>query len=54
MDFRNLDVTVTLKGEEWFALMTKLAGKPLSDEGRAILRRAQQKLGEQVTHAAEV
>jgi hypothetical protein len=52
MDYRNLDVTVTLKGEEWFALAAKLSGKSLSDEGVKILKRAEKRLSEALTEHA--
>jgi hypothetical protein len=54
MDFRNLDVTVTLKGEEWFAIMARLANKGLSTEGHAILAEAKRKLAASMKGAAMV
>jgi hypothetical protein len=51
-DFSNTDVTVTLKGAQWFALMARLANKPLSEEGEAILKRAKTMLATQLQQAA--
>jgi hypothetical protein len=52
-DFRKLDVTVTLTGEQWFAVIAQCAGKPFSKEGLKILREAEKKLGTTVVKAAE-
>jgi hypothetical protein len=53
MDFSNKDVSVTLKGAQWFALMAELANKPLSAQGEAIMKRARVLLAEQVSAAAD-
>jgi len=53
MDFSNTTVTVTLTGEEWFALTAKLAGHALSDKGRRILQNAQESLAAQLGRAAD-
>lgn len=51
-DFSKSDITVTLTGEEWFAIMVKLARKPLSPYGRRCLQRAQKRLGDQLAGTA--
>jgi hypothetical protein len=48
-NFSKRDVTVTMLGEEWFAIIARLARKNLSREGLDILKRAQEKLSAQVT-----
>lgn len=50
--FGSQDVTVTLTGEEWFAIIETCSGKPLGPEGRKLYRDAARKLGDQVVHAA--
>lgn len=50
--FGKRNVTVTLTGEEWFALIANGAGKPLSAEGRSIYLVAAKKMGEQVVAAS--
>ncbi len=52
-NFENSDVTITMKGAEWFALVAKAAGKPLSPEGRVIANSAGRKMCEQLTAAAD-
>jgi hypothetical protein len=46
--FADRRVSVTLTGKQWFALIAKLADKPLSREGMETLREAASKLAEQV------
>lgn len=50
--FGSRDVTVTLTGEEWFAIISTCSGKPLGPEGRKLYRDAAKRLGDQVVHAA--
>ena len=50
--FGKQNVTVTLTGEEWFAIIATGAGKSLSPEGRKIYRTAAKKMGEQVVAAS--
>jgi hypothetical protein len=42
--FSKLDVTVTLSGEEWFALLSRLDGRGLSLKGLKLYKRAIGKL----------
>jgi hypothetical protein len=51
-DFENSDVTITMKGAEWFALVAKAAGKSLSPQGRVIANSAGQKLCDQLSAAS--
>jgi formate-dependent phosphoribosylglycinamide formyltransferase (GAR transformylase) len=46
--FENRDIAIVLTGEEWFAMIAKLLGKPLSDEGRRLNKAAGVKLAEQL------
>jgi hypothetical protein len=46
--FGKTDVTVTLTGEEWFALLAKFDKRPLSPHGAAILKVAADKLSQQI------
>lgn len=52
-DFRGHNVTVTLKGEEWFAIMAKLLRKELSTEGKLLAARGQTKMAAQVGKASD-
>lgn len=53
MDFRSKQITVTMSGEQWFALFAKLAGKPLSEIGRQYQREAAKILGDTLTKASK-
>jgi hypothetical protein len=53
MTFRDMDVTVTMTGEEWFTLIAKMVGKPLSKKGYQVLKSAQSKLTDQVVAASD-
>lgn len=50
--FGKQNVTVTLTGEEWFAIIAKGANQDLSPVGRKIWRDAAKKMGEQVVAAS--
>lgn len=52
-DFRKRKVSVTLTGEQWFALMAAFANKGMSDEGLRIWRAAKSSMGKQVVAASE-
>jgi hypothetical protein len=51
-EFSKREVTVTLLGEEWAAVLAKACGKPLSVHGRQVYVAAAQKLGDQLLAAA--
>jgi hypothetical protein len=51
--FSKMDVTVTLTGEEWFAIVSRLARKELSRKGAQVYLSAQDKLQEQLSAASE-
>jgi hypothetical protein len=40
VQFSDRPIAITLTGERWFALMAKLAGKPLSEQGEAAYQAA--------------
>jgi hypothetical protein len=46
--FSKHDVTVTLTGEEWFALLCRLGGRSLSAKGSKIYDAATSKLQSQI------
>jgi hypothetical protein len=46
--FGKTDVTVTLTGEEWFALLARIAKRPLSPEGARIYKVAVGKLQQEI------
>lgn len=46
-------VSVTLLGEEWFALMTRITGRELSDKGLRIYYKAVHKLNAQLNEALD-
>lgn len=50
--FGSSQITVTLTGEEWFAIISEIGGKALGPEGRKLYREAAKKLGDQVVIAA--
>lgn len=39
-EFPERKIAIVLTGEEWFALLAKLSGKPLSRQGRGAIGRA--------------
>lgn len=45
-------VRVQLTGEQWFAVMAKLAGYPLSEQGRECFATGARSMGQQIAHAA--
>jgi hypothetical protein len=51
--FGKRHVPVMLTGEEWFALLARIAGRGLSAEGATIYNRAAGKLQEQILAASE-
>lgn len=53
--FPKAAVTVTLTGEEWTAVLTRMAlpADALSPYGRAVYRSAQQKLADQIGTASD-
>lgn len=52
--FGKRNVTVTLTGEEWFAIILKEPDRPLSVDGERIWRAAAKKMGDQVVAASKV
>jgi len=50
--FSKLDVTVTLSGEEWFAVLSRIAGRDLSLKGAKIYNAAAGKLQTQILAAS--
>lgn len=46
--FGKTDVTVTLTGEEWFALLARITKRSLSPEGASIYNTAVGKLSQQI------
>ncbi len=52
-DWGQLDVSVTLTGEEWTALLARLGDLPLSRVGRQVLVRAGDRLRVQVKASTE-
>ncbi len=51
--FGKREVTVTLLGEEWFALLARAVGRGLSKEGAAAYNRAATKMKEQLSAASD-
>jgi hypothetical protein len=51
--FAETNVVVTLLGAEWFAVIAKLAGKPLSDSGEALYLSASRKMQAQIIPISE-
>lgn len=58
-EFSEADVTVTLKGKEWFAILARLdlairgkKARPLSAEGKAIYKGAMDKLTDALKESA--
>ena len=53
MPFPEMDVSVTMTGEEWVVLMARIVGKPLSKKGGKIYTIACIKLTDQLTAASD-
>ena len=53
MPFPDMDVSVTLTGEEWTVLIARWIRKPLSEKGEAIYHNASKKLREQLLAASD-
>jgi hypothetical protein len=51
--FEDRDIAIVLTGEEWFAMIAKLIGKPLSDEGKRLNKDAGVKLAAQLKAESE-
>lgn len=51
--FEYRDIPIVLTGEEWFALIAKLTGKPLSDKGRRLNKSAAEKMAAQLKTESE-
>jgi hypothetical protein len=51
--FGKAEITVTMLGEEWFALIARTIGRSLSPEGAKLYNRAASKIQEQLTAASE-
>lgn len=51
-DFRKKVVKVELLGEQWFAILCKLHGRALSDEGKACLAIAKDSASSQILNVA--
>jgi hypothetical protein len=52
-NFGETSISITLLGEEWFALMARILGHPLSPEGSRVYRRAADKLSDQLSAASD-
>lgn len=50
--FSNMDVTVTMKGEEWFALLARIIGRDLSAKGARTYNTAAGRMQEQILAAS--
>jgi hypothetical protein len=50
--FERRVITLTLSGEEWFTVVAKLAGKPLSADGKELLHRAGVSISNQLAEEA--
>ncbi len=53
MTFSEMDVTVTMRGEEWFTIMAQLARRDLSLKGKTLLKSGLKKMQEQVVAASD-
>lgn len=51
--FEYRDITLTLKGAEWFAIVAKLADKPMSKEGRELFKSAGHSIARQLNAAVD-
>ena len=51
--FEYRDITLTLKGAEWFAIIAKLADKPMSKEGMQLFKRAGASVAKQLNEAVD-
>jgi hypothetical protein len=52
MPFPDMDVPVTLTGEEWTTLLARIAGYPFSNKGEAVYKTATDKLTKQLLDAS--
>lgn len=52
MSFRDMEIPVTMTGEEWFALLAFIAKRDLSAKGRDAYNRALGKMSSQVVKVA--
>ena len=52
MSFPDMDVSVTMTGEEWVVLLCRIVGQPLSEKGGEIYCNAADKLQKQLTAAS--
>jgi hypothetical protein len=52
--FGKTTVPVRLLGEEWFVLLARLTGRPLSKVGEHICREANKKLSAQISAASDM
>lgn len=53
MPFPDMDVSVTLTGEEWMVFLCRTLQQPLSEKGREIYEVACEKLTEQLNAASD-
>ena len=53
MAFSDMDVSVTMKGEEWFALLARIERVPLSAKGAKAYNRGMTKLQKQIVAVAK-
>jgi hypothetical protein len=51
--FGKTDVSVTLTGEEWFAILARLVNRPLSKQGAATYNKATEKMQVQLLAASD-
>lgn len=51
--FADTPIAITLTGAEWFAILAKLADKPLSDDGRRHYQTAGDSMTKQLKEAAK-
>jgi hypothetical protein len=53
-NFSKTTVPIRLLGEEWFTLVTRLTGRPLSKRGEHVYRQAAEKLSAQLGAASDI
>jgi len=51
--FSESNICVTLTGEEWFAVIARMTGQPLSKKGNTLYQAAVRKLTKQILTASE-
>lgn len=51
--FEYREIPIVLTGEEWFALVAKIMGKPLSDKGKRLNKSAAEKMAAQLKIESE-